>query len=102
MPSIQCNCILLLLTFYWCTRVNDTIAPLQDWTPESEVLLRSLLDHPQVVAVGECGLDYFRMLSSTNKQLEAFEDQVGVHFCMYIHNVSLQILLCNLFLGSID
>ena len=42
---------------------------LQVWTDEGGVLLRSLLDHSQIVATGECGL------SSTNKQLEAFESQ---------------------------
>ena len=44
---------------------------LQVWTDEGGVLLRSLLDHSQIVATGECEL------SSTNKQLEAFESQVS-------------------------
>ena len=45
-----------------------------------------------MVAVGECGLDYFRMLSSTNKQLEAFEDQVSKIHLMNVFIV--QIELC--------
>jgi TatD DNase family protein len=39
-------------------------------------LLRELLTRPQVVAVGECGLDYYRDLSPRAAQLCAFEWQL--------------------------
>jgi TatD DNase family protein len=38
--------------------------------------LRSLLARPQVVAAGECGLDYYRDLSPRDAQLRAFEWQL--------------------------
>lgn len=38
--------------------------------------LHALLEQPAVVAVGECGLDYFRMLSPRAEQLRAFEEQL--------------------------
>ena len=38
--------------------------------------LRALLQQPEVVAVGECGLDYFRNLSPRDAQQRAFEWQL--------------------------
>ncbi|HEU0194016.1 MAG TPA: TatD family hydrolase, partial [Gaiellales bacterium] len=35
-----------------------------------------LLAHPRVVAVGECGLDYYRDLAPRDEQLRVFESQV--------------------------
>ncbi len=35
-----------------------------------------LATHPQVVAIGECGLDYFRDLSPRSEQRRAFERQL--------------------------
>jgi TatD DNase family protein len=43
--------------------------------------LRELLDEPgadRVVAVGECGLDYYYEHSPRDRQLEALADQVGI------------------------
>jgi TatD DNase family protein len=40
--------------------------------------LRSLLHQPEVVAVGECGLDYYRDLSPRDAQLRAFEWQLDI------------------------
>lgn len=41
---------------------------------------RSLLkkNDPQLVAVGETGLDYFRMLSSVDKQIESFKQHIDL------------------------
>jgi TatD DNase family protein len=38
--------------------------------------LRNLLANPTVVAIGECGLDFFRNLSSPEKQKSAFNSQL--------------------------
>ena len=38
--------------------------------------LKSLLERPEVVAVGETGLDFFRNFSSPDEQLDAFESQL--------------------------
>jgi len=40
--------------------------------------LRALLAQPQVVAVGECGLDYYRNFSPRAAQLRAFEWQLAL------------------------
>jgi len=39
-------------------------------------VLKGLLDNPVVVAVGECGLDYFRNFAPRDAQLAAFEAQL--------------------------
>jgi TatD DNase family protein len=49
-----------------------------DYTAEVDVLLRTLLRERNVVAVGECGLDYHRNLSPRPAQLRAFELQLGI------------------------
>ena len=46
-----------------------------EYTDASDELIRSLLLRDAVVAVGECGLDYFRNFSPRDAQLEAFRSQ---------------------------
>lgn len=49
-----------------------------DYTDESDALIRSLAEKGVVVAVGECGLDYFRNFSPREAQLEAFRRQLNI------------------------
>ena len=49
-----------------------------DYTDESDVLIRSLVERDVVVAVGECGLDYFRNFSPREAQLDAFRRQLDI------------------------
>jgi len=49
-----------------------------DYTDESDALIRALIEKDQVVAVGECGLDYFRNFSPREAQLEAFRRQLDI------------------------
>ena len=49
-----------------------------DYTDASDELIRSLLLRNEVVAVGECGLDYFRDLSPRAAQQEAFRSQLDI------------------------
>ncbi len=49
-----------------------------DYTDASSELIRSLLDRQSVVAVGECGLDFFRNFSPRDAQLEAFQSQLDI------------------------
>ena len=44
--------------------------------PHSIPALRQLLENPAVVAVGECGLDYYRNFAPRDAQLAAFEAQL--------------------------
>lgn len=47
-----------------------------DYTPKVGETLRRLADRPEVVAIGECGLDYFRDFSPREAQREAFQAQL--------------------------
>ena len=49
-----------------------------EYTDECDAEMRALLAHPEVVAVGECGLDYFRDFSPRPAQRRAFERQLQV------------------------
>jgi len=49
-----------------------------EYTEECDAELRALHAHPEVVAVGECGLDYFRDFSPRPAQRRAFERQLGI------------------------
>jgi len=49
-----------------------------DYTDESDALIRSLIRKDVVVAVGECGLDYFRNFSPREAQLAAFKRQLEI------------------------
>jgi TatD DNase family protein len=49
-----------------------------DYTDESDALIRRLVRNDIVVAVGECGLDYFRNFSPREAQLDAFRRQLDI------------------------
>ena len=49
-----------------------------DYTDASDALIRTLVARPSVVAVGECGLDYFRNFSPRDAQLDAFRRQLTI------------------------
>ena len=49
-----------------------------DYTDDSDALIRSLIQKDSVVAVGECGLDYFRNFSPREAQLDAFKRQLEI------------------------
>ena len=48
------------------------------YTDQSDALIRRLVQHDAVVAVGECGLDYFRNFSPREAQLDAFRRQLEI------------------------
>ena len=50
----------------------------KEWHAGTQDLLAGWLDHPRVVAVGECGLDYHYMHSQREAQREAFAQQVAL------------------------
>jgi len=49
-----------------------------DYSDEVHEMLRQLVSHDEVVAVGECGLDYFRNFSPRNDQRAAFARQLDL------------------------
>jgi TatD DNase family protein len=49
-----------------------------DYTKESDALIRKLAAERRIVAVGECGLDYFRNFSPRDAQLAAFRAQLDI------------------------
>ena len=50
----------------------------KEYDNELEESLRDLIREPEVVAIGECGLDYFRNFSSRQDQQDAFEKQLDI------------------------
>ncbi|MEX0788513.1 MAG: TatD family hydrolase [Anaerolineales bacterium] len=48
------------------------------WSPSTENEIRALARSEQVVAVGEIGLDYFRLLAPAEDQERAFRDQLDL------------------------
>lgn len=49
-----------------------------EFNEQSAVLIRQLLRQDAVVAVGECGLDYFRNFSPRDAQIRAFREQLEI------------------------
>ena len=49
-----------------------------NYEASSDELIRSLVEKDAVVAVGECGLDYFRNFSPREAQLKAFQSQLDI------------------------
>jgi TatD DNase family protein len=49
-----------------------------EYTAECDAEMRALIAHDEVVAVGECGLDYFRDFSPRPAQRRAFEQQLQI------------------------
>jgi TatD DNase family protein len=49
-----------------------------DYTEASDALIRKLAADDSIVAVGECGLDYFRNFSPRDAQLAAFQSQLEI------------------------
>lgn len=49
-----------------------------EWSAETEATLRRLAGEPQVVAIGECGLDFNRNISPPAQQAYAFEAQLAL------------------------
>lgn len=49
-----------------------------EYTDEADAEMRELHTHAEVVAVGECGLDYFRDFSPRPAQRKAFERQLQI------------------------
>ena len=45
---------------------------------ESDAIIRKMIQKDVVIAVGECGLDYFRNLSPRDAQLSAFRRQLEI------------------------
>lgn len=48
------------------------------WSDQVDALVRELVAHDEVVAVGETGLDYFRDFSPRDRQRESFESHIEI------------------------
>jgi len=64
-----------------------------EYTDECDAEMRALHAHPEVVAVGECGLDYFRDFSPRPAQRKAFERQLQVAADLAVDGVAKPLFL---------
>jgi len=48
----------------------------ETWDSEAKEVVSALAGRPGVVAIGEIGLDFYRLLSPRDRQIAAFEDQL--------------------------
>jgi len=64
-----------------------------EYTAECDAEMRTLHAHPEVVAVGECGLDYFRDLSPRPAQRRAFELQLRMSADLAVDGVGKPLFL---------
>lgn len=64
-----------------------------EYTDECDAELRALHAHAEVVAVGECGLDYFRDLSPRPAQRRAFERQLQIGVDLAVEGVAKPLFL---------
>jgi TatD DNase family protein len=49
-----------------------------DWRSADEKWIGGLSEEPKVVAIGECGLDYYRDIATREGQMKAFVSQIGI------------------------
>lgn len=62
----------------------------REWSEETASAIEALLAHAGVIGIGECGLDYYRLLSSRDEQRAAFLAQLGIarrHGCPLLLHV---------------
>ena len=64
-----------------------------EYTDECDAQLRALHAHAEVVAVGECGLDYYRDLSPRPAQRRAFERQLQLAVDLAVDGVAKPVFL---------
>ncbi|AKC86734.1 TatD family hydrolase [Pseudoxanthomonas suwonensis] len=64
-----------------------------EYTDECDAEMRALHAHPEVVAVGECGLDYFRDFSPRPAQRKAFERQLQIGVDLAVDGVGKPLFL---------
>ena len=72
-------------TLYATAGIHPHDAKSWDEDEDTLSLLKDLVCNPEVVAVGECGLDFNRNFSPPNVQLDVFEKQVCMtKTCRYV------------------
>ena len=67
----------------------------KSWNEDDEdtlAVLKDLIKNPEVVAIGECGLDFNRNFSPPNVQLDVFEKQV----CVFLKDNTFEIFFVKL------
>jgi TatD DNase family protein len=80
--TVESSRAALAIARHHCGRLFSTagIHPhhAQEFGPDTRNELATIAGHPEVVAIGECGLDYFRDFSPRPEQQQALERQLEV------------------------